>query len=88
MGLTPYQKPCPPLWIAAHSHGASARAGRFGEGLIVGSQISHHDLTALVQTFRQEWHRRHGEPPTRVGSWRPILIGADLIDAFRAGSEE
>jgi alkanesulfonate monooxygenase SsuD/methylene tetrahydromethanopterin reductase-like flavin-dependent oxidoreductase (luciferase family) len=85
MGLMPYQTPYPPLWIAAHSHGAAARAGHLGDGLVVGPQVSHHDLAALVHTFRQEWHRRHGEPPTRVGAWRPILIGADPTDALERG---
>jgi alkanesulfonate monooxygenase SsuD/methylene tetrahydromethanopterin reductase-like flavin-dependent oxidoreductase (luciferase family) len=85
MGLTPYQQPHPPLWIAAHSHGAAARAGRLGDGLIVGPQVSHHDLTALVHTFRHEWQGRHGDPPTRVGAWRPILIGADPTDALERG---
>lgn len=85
MGLTPYQQPHPPLWIAAHSHGAAARAGRLGDGLIVGPQVSHNDLEALVQTFRHTWHRGHGEPSTRVGAWRAILIGADPKDALERG---
>ncbi|HEY7495626.1 MAG TPA: LLM class flavin-dependent oxidoreductase [Candidatus Tectomicrobia bacterium] len=87
MGLTPYQKPHPPLWIAAHSHGAAARAGRLGDGLVVGPQVSHHDLTALAQTFRHEWQRGHSEPPARVGAWRPILIGADPEDALERGRQ-
>lgn len=85
MGLTPYQKPHPPIWIAAHSHGAAARAGRLGEGIVVGPQVDHHDVKALVQTFRQEWQQGHQEPPTRLGAWRPILIGTDPRDAFERG---
>jgi alkanesulfonate monooxygenase SsuD/methylene tetrahydromethanopterin reductase-like flavin-dependent oxidoreductase (luciferase family) len=87
MGLTPYQKPHPPLWIAAHSHGAAARAGRLGDGLVIGPQVSHDDLTALVQTFRQAWQPGHGEAPTRLGAWRPILIGADPTDALERGRQ-
>jgi alkanesulfonate monooxygenase SsuD/methylene tetrahydromethanopterin reductase-like flavin-dependent oxidoreductase (luciferase family) len=87
MGLTPHQTPHPPLWIAAHSHGAAARAGRLGDGLVIGPQVSHDDLTALVHTFRHEWQRGHAEAPTRVGAWRPILIGADPTDALERGRQ-
>jgi len=77
MALRPYQQPHPPLWIAAHSHGAAARAGQLGDGLIIGPQVSHQDAQALVQTFRQTWQQGHSAPPSRVGAWRPILIGAN-----------
>jgi len=87
MGLTPYQKPHPPLWIAAHSHGAAARAGRLADGMVVGPQVAHSDVQALVQTFRQAWHAIHTEPPTRVGAWRPILIGANPQDALERGRQ-
>jgi hypothetical protein len=39
----------------------------------------------LVQTFRQAWHQKHHEAPTRVGAWRAILIGADPQDALARG---
>lgn len=82
MGLTPYQEPHPPIWMAAHSHGAAARAGRISDGIVVGPQVDHNDVKALVQTFRREWQAVHTEPPTRMGAWRPILIGADPKDAL------
>ena len=85
MGLRPYQQPHPPLWIAAHSHGAAARAGQLGDGLIIGPQVSHQDVQALVQTFRHTWQQGHNEPPTRVGAWRPILIGANPHEAVEQG---
>jgi alkanesulfonate monooxygenase SsuD/methylene tetrahydromethanopterin reductase-like flavin-dependent oxidoreductase (luciferase family) len=85
MGLRPYQQPHPPLWIAAHSHGAAARAGQLGDGLIIGPQVSHQDVQALVQTFRQTWQQDHSAPPTRVGAWRPILIGANPHEAVEQG---
>ncbi len=85
MGLTPYQQPHPPIWIAAHSHGAAARAARLGDGIVVGPQVAHSDVKALVQTFRREWHGAHTDPPTRVGAWRPILIGTDPKDALERG---
>jgi alkanesulfonate monooxygenase SsuD/methylene tetrahydromethanopterin reductase-like flavin-dependent oxidoreductase (luciferase family) len=85
MGLRPYQQPHPPLWIAAHSHGAAARAGRLGDGIIVGPQVGHRDVQALVQTFRHTWQQSHPEPPTRVGAWRPILIGAHPQEAIERG---
>jgi alkanesulfonate monooxygenase SsuD/methylene tetrahydromethanopterin reductase-like flavin-dependent oxidoreductase (luciferase family) len=85
MGLRPYQQPHPPLWIAAHSHGAAARAGQLGDGLIIGPQVSHQDAQALVQTFRHTWQQGHSAPPTRVGAWRPILIGANPHAAVEQG---
>ena len=47
MGLRPYQQPHPPLWIAAHSHGAAARAGQLGDGVIIGPQIG----TGCAETY-------------------------------------
>ncbi len=85
MGLRPYQQPHPPLWIAAHSHGAAARAGQLGDGLIIGPQVSHQDVQALVQTFRHTWQQGHSAPPTRVGAWRPILIGSNPHEAVEQG---
>jgi alkanesulfonate monooxygenase SsuD/methylene tetrahydromethanopterin reductase-like flavin-dependent oxidoreductase (luciferase family) len=87
MALTPYQQPHPPLWIAAHSHGAAARAGRLGDGVIIGPQIDHQSAGALVQTFRQEWYQKHREAPARVGAWRAILMGADPQDALARGEQ-
>ncbi len=87
MGLAPYQQPHPPLWIAAHSHGAATRAGRLGDGLIVGPQIDHQSAGALVETFSQEWHRHHSEVPTRVGAWRGILVGSNPRDALERGEQ-
>lgn len=85
MSLRPYQQPHPPLWIAAHSHSAAVRAGRLGDGLIIGPQVSHQDVQALVQTFRHTWQHDHPEPPTRVGAWRPIVIGANPQEAIERG---
>jgi alkanesulfonate monooxygenase SsuD/methylene tetrahydromethanopterin reductase-like flavin-dependent oxidoreductase (luciferase family) len=87
MSLRSYQQPHPPLWIAAHSHGAAARAGQLGDGLIIGPQVSHQDVQALVQTFRRTWQQGHSAPPTRVGAWRPILIGANPQDALARGQQ-
>jgi len=85
MALRPYQQPHPPLWFAAHSHGAAARAGQLGDGLIIGPQVSHQDVQALVQTFRHTWQQGRSTPPRRVGAWRPILIGANPREAVEQG---
>ena len=87
MGLTPYQQPHPPIWIAAHSHGAATRAGRLGDGLVVGPQIDHQSAGSLVETFGQEWDRHHSEAPTRVGAWRGVLIGSNPQDALDRGEQ-
>lgn len=87
MNLTPYQQPHPPIWIAAHSHGAATRAGRLGEGLIIGPQVDHQSAGALAETFGQEWRKRHPEAPARVGAWRGMLIGDNPRDALARGEQ-
>lgn len=87
MALAPYQQPHPPIWIAAHSHRAAARAGRLGEGLIIGPQIDHQGAKALAETFTQEWRLHHPDSPTRVGAWRGMLIGDNPRDALARGEQ-
>ena len=76
------QSPHPPLWGSAHSHGAAARAGRTLEGMVAGPQVRFDDLTNLVATFRDSWAENHDEAPTRIGAWRPTLVGNDPSDAY------
>ena len=76
------QSPHPPLWGSAHSHGAATRAGRTLEGMVAGPQVKFDDLTTLVATFRESWGQVHDEAPTRVGAWRPVLVGNDPSDAY------
>ncbi len=87
MGLTPYQQPHPPIWIAAHSHAAATRAGRLGDGLIIGPQIDHQSARGLVETFVKAWHLNHSSSPTRVGAWRGIMIGTNPQDALERGEQ-
>lgn len=79
------QTPHPPLWGSAHSHGAASRAGRTLEGMVAGPQVRFDDLTALVATFRQSWSETHNDTPTRIGAWRPVLVGNDPADAYEQG---
>jgi len=80
--LLPVQRPHPPLWGAAYSHGAAARAGRMLEGLIGGPFQSFEDLGTQVDTFREQWNRVHGGEPDRVGAWRTIIPGTDPKNAL------
>ena len=82
LSLPLVQTPHPPLWGSCHSHGAAARAGRTLEGMVAGPQVRFDDLTTLVSTFRQSWSESHDEAPSRIGAWRPVLVGNDPADAY------
>ena len=82
--LLPVQRPHPPLWGAAYSHGAAARAGRTLEGIIGGPFQNFEDLGYQLDTFRSEWQKVHTEEPTRVGAWRTIAPGTDPKNALES----
>ena len=50
--------------------------------MVAGPQVKFDDLTTLVATFRESWGQVQDEAPTRVGAWRPILVGSDPSDAY------
>ena len=85
---TPLQKPYPPIWMSSQSHGASARAARLCDGIVVAPMPTFDDLKALVQTFNEEWSKHHSEPCSRIGAWRGIVIGKDPKDALEKARED
>ena len=85
---TPLQKPYPPIWMSSQSHGASARAARLCDGIVVAPMPTFDDLKALVQTFNEEWSKLRSEPCARIGAWRGIIIGKDSKDALEKARED
>src|SRR5437667_285561 len=51
MGMTPVQKPYPPLWVGAHRVPASERAARVGDGLVFASQTSWQDAATATDAY-------------------------------------
>ena len=81
MGFTPMQQPHPPIVIAAQSPGAAARAGRLGDGIFFGPQISWKDMTALIDVYRQA-RRAAGHPGDGIiGSSRSVMLAKDRESA-------
>ena len=80
--LLPIQKPHPPLWGAAYSNKAAARAGRLLDGVIIGPFQRFEDMGVQLDAFRDEWSRHHSEEPTRVAAWRTTMVGKDPKEAM------
>jgi alkanesulfonate monooxygenase SsuD/methylene tetrahydromethanopterin reductase-like flavin-dependent oxidoreductase (luciferase family) len=51
----PLQKPRPPIWIAANSDGAVARAATIGDGWMIGPHSAIAELEHQVELCRQTW---------------------------------
>ncbi len=73
MGFTPYQRPRPPLEMAAQSVGAAQRAARLTDGVFFGPQIAWADVARLAGVFRDA---REGHPtPGTVSASRSLIVG-------------
>jgi alkanesulfonate monooxygenase SsuD/methylene tetrahydromethanopterin reductase-like flavin-dependent oxidoreductase (luciferase family) len=82
MGMTPVQKPHPPLWVGAHSVPASERAARLANGLVFASQTSWRDATTSTDAYHAELARvgRSG----RLGVEREISLAPTYEAAVAA----
>ena len=80
--LMPVQKPHPPLWGAAYSTKAAARAGRMLDGIIGGPFQRFEDMAVQLDAFREAWHQVRSDEPTRVGAWRTTIVGKDPKSAL------
>jgi alkanesulfonate monooxygenase SsuD/methylene tetrahydromethanopterin reductase-like flavin-dependent oxidoreductase (luciferase family) len=52
----PLQKPRPPIWIAANTDTAVARAAELGDGWMIGPHSAIDELQRQVELCRQRWH--------------------------------
>ena len=57
----PLQKPRPPIWIAANTDAAVARAARIGDGWMIGPHSAIDELEKQVELCRDAW-RAEGKP--------------------------
>lgn len=75
MGFTPYQKPYPPLEMAAQSVGAAERAARLTDGVFFGPQITWADVRRLSQVFREARRASGHATPGEVSASRSLIVG-------------
>ncbi len=84
MGFTPYQKPHPPLEMAAQSVGATQRAARLTDGVFFGPQIAWADVKRLAQVFREARHAAGHKTQGTVGASRSLIVGKSKEDGKAA----
>jgi alkanesulfonate monooxygenase SsuD/methylene tetrahydromethanopterin reductase-like flavin-dependent oxidoreductase (luciferase family) len=85
MGLTPVQKPHPPIVMGCQSERATARAARLTDGVFFGPQVDWADIGKLLDVYRHA-RAQAGHPlPGVLGASRALLLGKDQADAARIG---
>jgi len=86
LGITPYQKPHPPLEMGAQSVGATKRAARLVDAVFFGPQTAWADVARLTATYRETRATEGlGTPGTAYAS-RSLIVGADK-EAARAAAK-
>jgi alkanesulfonate monooxygenase SsuD/methylene tetrahydromethanopterin reductase-like flavin-dependent oxidoreductase (luciferase family) len=85
MGLTPVQRPHPPIVMGCQSERATARAARLTDGVFFGPQVGWADIIKLIDVYRRA--RTEGGNPSAgiLGASRALLLGKDQADAARIG---
>jgi alkanesulfonate monooxygenase SsuD/methylene tetrahydromethanopterin reductase-like flavin-dependent oxidoreductase (luciferase family) len=85
MGLTPVQKPHPPIVMGCQSARATARAARLTDGVFFGPQVSWADIGRLLDVYRQSRAEAGIASTGMLGASRALLLGTDQADAARIG---
>lgn len=85
MGLTPVQKPHPPIVMGCQSERATARAARLTDGVFFGPQVGWADIGKLADIYRQARAEAGHLTPGVLGASRALLLGKDQEDAARIG---
>ena len=87
LGLTPVQKPHPPIWIAAQSRGAVRRAAAIADRVILGPQPAWKDISLLTRQYKEALEELGKDPAGRIGVHRSIAIAKDRETAFTEARE-
>jgi alkanesulfonate monooxygenase SsuD/methylene tetrahydromethanopterin reductase-like flavin-dependent oxidoreductase (luciferase family) len=85
MGLTPVQKPHPPIVMGCQSERATARAARLTDGVFFGPQVGWADIGNLLDIYRHARAEAGYHSPGALGASRALLLGKDQADAARIG---
>ena len=81
----PYQRPHPPLWLAAGSGLSVAACARRGCNLLLNQFASPEEIGGLVSIYREELEAAgHRFDPLRVGVARNLWVAQDARDAVLA----
>ena len=75
LGLTPYQRPHPPLEMAAQSVGATRRAARLTDGVFFGPQLAWDAVARLAGVFREAHEEAGVATPGAVIASRALIVG-------------
>jgi alkanesulfonate monooxygenase SsuD/methylene tetrahydromethanopterin reductase-like flavin-dependent oxidoreductase (luciferase family) len=85
MGLTPVQKPHPPIVMGCQSERATARAARLTDGVFFGPQVGWTDIGKLRDVYQRTRLGAGHTTPGILGASRALLLGKDREDAARIG---
>jgi alkanesulfonate monooxygenase SsuD/methylene tetrahydromethanopterin reductase-like flavin-dependent oxidoreductase (luciferase family) len=85
MGLTPVQKPHPPIVMGCQSARATARAARLTDGAFFGPQVGWTDVAKLLEVYRKARVEAGVASPGILGASRALLLGKDKRDAAQIG---
>jgi alkanesulfonate monooxygenase SsuD/methylene tetrahydromethanopterin reductase-like flavin-dependent oxidoreductase (luciferase family) len=85
MGLTPVQKPHPPIVMGCQSERATARAARLTDGVFWGPQVGWGDIVTLLAVYRRARQESGNPSPGMLGASRALLLGNSREDAARVG---
>ncbi|HSF31529.1 MAG TPA: LLM class flavin-dependent oxidoreductase [Candidatus Tectomicrobia bacterium] len=85
MGLTPVQKPHPPIVMGCQSERATARAARLTDGVFFGPQVGWAHIGKLLDVYRRARAAAGTTSLGMVGASRALLLGKDQADAARIG---
>ena len=88
LGLTPVQKPHPPIWLAAQSRGAVRRAAAIADACFLGPQPSWEDIDRLSTLYWEAVAEQPGEKGSLAAN-RSISVAKDretaVSEAIAAG---
>ena len=82
LGLTPVQKPHPPVWIAAQSRGAVRRAAALADRVVLGPQPGWQDVGVLTRQYKEALDELGKDSAGRIGAHRSIAIAKDRETAI------
>jgi alkanesulfonate monooxygenase SsuD/methylene tetrahydromethanopterin reductase-like flavin-dependent oxidoreductase (luciferase family) len=85
LGLTPYQRPHPPIEMGAQSVGATRRAARLADAVFFGPQVAWADVGRLAEIYRDA-RAAHGLATGRTLASRSLIVGASK-EAARAAAQ-
>ena len=87
VGITPVQKPHPPIWLACQGPRAAARAARIAGACLVGPYVSWSDHEALAKIYWDELEPDCSSADGFYAGHRCISVAADRETAIRQARE-